>query len=159
MLVLSGWKQTRHVRDIINCYCKIAGIDLSRWNVAVESCTKAKMLQLNHQYRAKARTTDILSFKLHDHRPREPLSSQGGNLGEILICLPYIQSRFHSRSKIAGLGPVERRVERVLAHGIGHLLGYDHENLADYREMYVFERKLVSALYKQRLPRRGHWTI
>lgn len=65
--------------------------------------------KLNKEYRKKDKPTDVLSFAYDDS-------------GEVAICPAEVKNnseKFGSSFK--------KELERVLVHGILHLLGYDHE--------------------------------
>jgi len=70
-----------------------------------------RIKELNKRYRRKNRPTDVLAFEDKE------------NLGEIVICPAEIKKnakKFNSTFK--------KELNRVLIHGILHLLGYDHES-------------------------------
>jgi probable rRNA maturation factor len=100
------------------------------------------MRGLNRRFRRIDRTTDVLSFGeaipardrgaralAHIERRR---SENGGrfDLGEILIS-PEQAGRQARRGK----RPVAQEVAFLAAHGVLHLLGYEDETPAGYREM------------------------
>jgi probable rRNA maturation factor len=90
------------------------------------------MRRLNLQYRGKDYATDVLSFSFRGEKD--------GNLrllGEILVC-PDVAAKNASRWNTS----VERETRRLLAHGILHLVGYDHE--ADDGEMLRLQHRLMS---------------
>ena len=68
-----------------------------------------------------------------------PSSADGELLGDVVISLPTAarQARHHDHT---GLD----EVTHLLAHGLLHLLGYDHENDDDEREMTALTRQLVA---------------
>lgn len=87
----------------------------------------AKMKELNKKYRAKNKTTDVLSFE---------------ELNEIFICLP--QAKRQSKLLKTSL---EIELTRLLTHGIVHLKGFDHEKSAQEAErMFVLEKKILEKL-------------
>lgn len=77
------------------------------------------MRSLNRRYRGIDRTTDVLSFAL-----REGAFSylQPDLLGDIVISIP----KADQQAREAGY-PLTREIERLLVHGLLHLMGYDHE--------------------------------
>ncbi len=79
----------------------------------------------NRLYRGVGKPTDVLSFR-----------DGGGYLGDILISTEtaYNQSL---RSKTLTL---DKNVERLVLHGLLHLMGYDHET--DDGEMRALELRL-----------------
>lgn len=97
------------------------------------------MRTLNRQYRGKDRTTDVLSFSL-----REGLfdNVQPNMLGDIVISVPTaVRQAFD-----AGL-TLQQELERLLVHGLLHLVGYDHERGAAHaRSMQMKERSLLKRL-------------
>jgi len=80
---------------------------------------------LNRRYRKKDRPTDVLAF------PAEA----DGLLGDIVISLPYAARQAKRRGE-----PASREIDRLLLHGLLHLLGYDHET--DEGEMDTLEASL-----------------
>jgi probable rRNA maturation factor len=97
------------------------------------------MRTLNRQYRGKDKTTDVLSFSLREGRFR---GVQPNMLGDIVISLPMA---LHQAAD-AGF-TLQQELERLLVHGLLHLVGYDHENDATAaRTMRMKERNLLKGL-------------
>ena len=97
------------------------------------------MRSLNRRYRGKDRTTDVLSFSL-----REGMFShiQPTVLGDIVISLPAA-----ARQAAEAGHPLLREIERLLVHGLLHLLGYDHDRGPhEALRMERKERKLLKGL-------------
>jgi len=98
------------------------------------------MRSLNSTYRGKATTTDVLSFSLREGKFAH---IQPEMLGDIVISLPRAE-----RQALAAGHSISREVERLLIHGLLHLLGYDHEqNTKDARRMERKERQLLERLF------------
>jgi len=97
------------------------------------------MRSLNRRYRSKDMTTDVLSFALREGMfPR----IQPTVLGDIVISLPAA-----SRQAAEAGHPLIREIERLLVHGLLHLLGYDHERGPhEALRMERKERKLLKGL-------------
>ena len=95
------------------------------------------MRRLNHDYRRKDRTTDVLSFPMREARgPLTPL------LGDVVISLDAA-----AKQAKAGGWSLEEEVIRLLTHGVLHLLGYDHERgAAEAARMRRKERAVIKAL-------------
>jgi rRNA maturation RNase YbeY len=97
------------------------------------------MRSLNHAWRGKDRTTDVLSFSLREGafphiRP--------DMLGDIVISVPVAsrQAREEGHS-------LDREIDRLLVHGLVHLLGYDHERgPREARRMVHKERELLKGI-------------
>lgn len=86
----------------------------ARGELTIALVSDARIRTLNRTYRAKDRTTDVLSF---------PASApHHGQLGDVVI------ARGVARRQAREQGHSESTEWRVLAlHGLLHLLGYDHE--------------------------------
>ena len=112
-------------RRFLNRALRLSGGRAQELSVVV--CGDARMRALNRRYRRKDRTTDVLSF------PAGP--SAGGFLGDLVISAP--EARRQARR---GRVPFRSAMEKLLLHGLLHLLGYDHET--DDGEMDALEAKL-----------------
>jgi rRNA maturation RNase YbeY len=104
--------------------------------------TNATIKKYNRDYRQKDKPTDILSFPYHDTlkagkriKVSEP---EDENLGDLIISAAYV------KKDAVRLGiSFERRMRRLLVHGICHLLGYDHIKTSEYKVMLAKERELL----------------
>ncbi len=88
--------------------------------------------RLNRQWRGKNATTDVLSFQAGDGPGPAIL------LGDVVISYETACRR----AKASG-APIEAELDRYLAHGLLHLLGYDHASRAQAREMAAREAELL----------------
>ncbi len=94
--------------------------------------------QLNEQYRGVPRTTDVLSFALQDG---DGFAQMGPPLlGDVVISVEQAERQ---RANDVSL---EQELARLLVHGFCHLMGYDHQDDAQHREMLAHERRLLAAL-------------
>ncbi len=106
----------------------------------------ARIRTLNRTHRRIDRSTDVLSFPMHGRRrPRHgPLL-----LGDVVISLDTVRRQ----AKTEGIAAVAVG-ERLLIHGVLHLLGYDHEvSPAEARRMARRERSLAAAIGTSRRSR------
>jgi probable rRNA maturation factor len=87
---------------------------------------------LNREWRGQDRATDVLSFALSDPPGIGPL------LGDVVMSVETAARRARAEGR-----PVSRELERYLAHGLLHLLGYDHERREDARRMAAKEAALA----------------
>jgi probable rRNA maturation factor len=99
----------------------------------------AEMHALNARYRGVDRPTDVLAFAL---REGEGSTLHGDQLGDVIISLDTAARQADAR----GVSPANE-VRTLLAHGILHLLGYDHERSpAEARRMFAKQRWLIARL-------------
>lgn len=94
-----------------------------------------EMKKLNMQFRQKDKTTNVLSF------PNDDISvKQTKNIGDIAISVEYVKAEAKKEGKT-----FDDHIIHMLAHGVYHVLGYDHEN----DEMAaIMENKEINILNK-----------
>lgn len=106
-----------------------------------------RMRKLNKEYRNKNRVTDILAFpenEIEFGKSYPKRLKKTRNLGEIVICLREIKKN-SKRLKIS----FKEELNRVLIHGILHLLGYDHEKeIKEVLKMKMKEEKYLNICRK-----------
>jgi probable rRNA maturation factor len=95
--------------------------------------------QLNRRYRDKDKPTDVLSFEL-DGAESEGVGDVAQCLGDVVISLDTAARQAKSKRL-----PLLHEVRFLLAHGLLHLLGYDHARPAQKRRMDAMTRRLVAA--------------
>lgn len=96
--------------------------------------------RLNREYRGVDRPTDVLSFALQEGEPM-PEAGEETLLGDVVISLETArrQSEEYGHS-------FEREVAFLVAHGVLHLLGYDHQTEEEGREMREKEEAILVRL-------------
>ena len=80
-------------------------------------------------------TTDVMSFPMDELKPNDP---EPGILGDIVIS-PVVA---RAQAERAGHS-FEHEVMILAAHGLLHLLGYDHQELEEERVMFALQEDLV----------------
>ncbi|MBN2287771.1 MAG: rRNA maturation RNase YbeY [Candidatus Glassbacteria bacterium] len=101
----------------------------------------AEMIRrLNREYLGSDRETDVISFDLSGEGDAG-VKSRGAKtplVGDVYICVPRAV-----KQAAAYAVPVQEELLRLAAHGVLHLLGYDHRNEAESREMDRLQERLV----------------
>ncbi len=97
--------------------------------------------EINKTYRGIDRPTDVISFAFldDDENRDENLNKEGLiDLGEIYISLPKAieQAEDYGHS-------LERELDFLFVHGLLHLLGYDHMNEEDEKEMFSLQETIL----------------
>ncbi|MSR25034.1 MAG: rRNA maturation RNase YbeY [Nitrospiraceae bacterium] len=137
------WISLSGVHSLAENILKAAGA--SRSDLSLLLVGDRAMRRLNRRYRRKDRTTDVLAFPVRKHSARPvPRASRlvPALLGDIVISLPQAERQ----AKRAG-HTLEREVAVLIAHGLLHLMGYDHERSArEARRMSLRERAIARAL-------------
>ena len=94
-----------------------------------------EMKKLNMQFRQKDKTTNVLSF------PNDDISvKQTKNIGDIAISVEYVKAEARKEGKT-----FDDHIIHMLAHGVYHILGYDHEN---NENAVIMENKEIQTLKK-----------
>jgi probable rRNA maturation factor len=98
--------------------------------------------QLNKIYRKKDRPTDVLAFAM---REGDFAGLAGETLGDVVISVPTARKQ----AEEAGKGVLEE-VTMLAAHGLLHLLGWDHDTPAKDRRMRAETDRLLAAAAPRR---------
>jgi probable rRNA maturation factor len=100
---------------------------------------EAAMETLHQQWMDLPGPTDVMSFPMDELRPgREDQEPDEGVLGDIVLC-PSVAAK---QAKEAGHATAEELL-LLTTHGILHLLGFDHAEPDEEREMFELQRSLL----------------
>ena len=102
----------------------------------------AQVRELNRTHRGKDKATDVLSFPAP--RPGEGQAEEKQFLGDIAISLDTAR-----RQAAQYDAPLQNEVNRLLIHGLLHLLGHDHHESVERAAMESEERRLAAAIAMQ----------
>ncbi|MDN4481436.1 rRNA maturation RNase YbeY [Demequina muriae] len=107
--------------------------------LAILFVDEAAMEQLHLQWMDEPGPTDVLSFPMDELRPgTADAPTPAGLLGDIVVC-PTVAAR---QAATAGHTPEEEML-LLTTHGILHLLGYDHAEPEEEKEMFALQRRLL----------------
>lgn len=92
---------------------------------------------MNREYRGVDRVTDVISFALEDNS--DLVYNEIRVLGDIFICIPQMkrQANEYGHSE-------KRELAFLTVHGMLHLLGYDHMNEEDEKEMFALQELILN---------------
>jgi probable rRNA maturation factor len=113
------------------------GKDLAELEASLRLTDDEAIRELNREFRHKDKATDVLAFA---QREGPPGAADAKVLGDIVISLPTAR-RQAKRKTPAGL-LVEVRF--LASHGLCHLLGYDHRDDDEEREMNARMARLLA---------------
>jgi probable rRNA maturation factor len=119
-------------------------MDRLRVHPQAELCIKlvdeATIATLNEQWMGKEGPTDVLAFPMDELRPglvnEEP---EDGVLGDLVLCAAVAERQ----AAEAGHAPADE-IDLLTVHGILHLLGYDHAEPEEHREMFGLQARLLA---------------
>jgi probable rRNA maturation factor len=111
----------------------LATLSLPDAELSVLLTDDTEIHRLNREHRQKDKPTDVLAFAMDENVP-----DPAGILGDVVISLDTADRQARARRR-----PLIEEVRFLLAHGVLHLVGYDHAEPIEKREMVAMTRKLV----------------
>jgi probable rRNA maturation factor len=129
------------VRKIVRQVLKVEGVP-SPYEVSLVFTDSETVQQLNRDYRGVDEPTDVLAFYMLPQKGSDSyfaLPSDGvTRLGEVVVSCPQALAQAEEERH-----PLETELALLVIHGILHLLGYDHEEPQEERNMRERERELL----------------
>lgn len=108
--------------------------------LAIVLVDEGAMEQLHLQWMDEPGPTDVLSFPMDELRPgTEEAMTPAGLLGDIVLC-PQVAI---SQAETAGHTPLDEML-LLTTHGILHLLGFDHAEPDEEKEMFGIQREILA---------------
>jgi probable rRNA maturation factor len=100
---------------------------------------QSSIAELNKRWMDEEGPTDVLSFPMDELRPGDNSETAADSLlGDIVICPQVAQEQANSANK-----PVTAEIELLLVHGLLHLLGFDHADEIEHKEMFDLQQKIL----------------
>jgi probable rRNA maturation factor len=101
--------------------------------VNLKLVSSKEMMKLNEEFRERISDTNVLSFPV-----AEEIQKISGELGDIAISIPYVKTELKNLNR-----DLDDHMMHLLAHGILHLLGFDHQEDQDANIMEAQEIKYL----------------
>lgn len=95
-----------------------------------------EMTQLHIKWMDEPGPTDVLTFPMDELRPH---TNEPGILGDIVLC-PQVAIRQAESANHA----FTHEVSILGIHGLLHIVGYDHANTKDEKEMFDLQESIVA---------------
>ena len=108
--------------------------------LSVTFVDKDEIQEINKMYRDKDKVTDVISFALEEDEPEITGIEMPRVLGDIIICTDVAQEQADSYGH-----SFERELGFLVLHGFLHLLGYDHMNEQDEKQMFGRQDQILNA--------------
>ena len=106
----------------------------------------ATMSSLHEQWMDEEGPTDVLSFPMDELRPgNDDEEPEPGLLWDVVLC-PAVAAQ---QADAAGHS-TEQELDLLTTHGILHLLGYDHAEPDEEREMFGLQGELLRSWAESR---------
>ena len=119
-------------------------LDRLRIHPQAELCIKlvdpATIANLNAKYLDKPVPTDVLAFPIDELRPgRGGEDPPDGVVGDVVVCPQVAAEQAPANGHSA-----RDEMQLLTVHGILHLLGYDHAEPEEHREMFTLQARLLA---------------
>lgn len=119
-------------------------LDRMRVHPLAELCVTAvdedTIAGLNAKWMEKDGPTDVLAFPMDELRPGKVNEElEEGVLGDLVLC-PAVAAR---QAAEAGHSVLDE-LNLLTVHGVLHLLGYDHAEPAEHKEMFDLQARLLA---------------
>lgn len=106
------------------------------------------MERLHLEWMDEPGPTDVLSFPMDELRPGTPgAPTPAGVLGDIVLCPQVAQKQAADAGHSTG-----EELLLLMTHGLLHLLGFDHAEPDEEREMFGLQRTLLSGFLGKDAP-------
>ncbi len=112
-------------------------LQLQKMEVSFLLTDDARIHELNKVYRHKDKPTDVLAFAM---REGEHGALAGDVLGDVIVSIPTARRQASERD-----AALVDEVTMLLAHGLLHLLGWDHDTPSKDRRMRAETDRLCAA--------------
>ena len=135
------------ILKVVKTIAKLGGIPKNT-ELSILLVDNSYIKDLNYVYRHVNSATDVLSFAMNELSEGEPaftFTNEINVLGDIVISL----EKADEQSKEYGHS-FERELGFLVAHGLLHLLGYDHDTEAEETVMRELEKKILQAANLER---------
>lgn len=117
----------------------LAAVGEANSAMSVSLVGDAAIRALNRDTRGKDKETDVLSFPMYE--PGEEHVGEERFVGDVVISIDTAR-----RQAAEYDAPLQRELERLLIHGVLHLLGHDHMEPEERAEMEAEERRLANVI-------------
>ncbi|MDR6690964.1 putative rRNA maturation factor [Microbacterium sp. 1154] len=120
-------------------------------DVAIVLVDEGAMESLHVQWMDEPGPTDVLSFPMDELRPgSEDAPTPAGLLGDIVLCPAVAETQ-----AVAAKHSTQDELILLTTHGLLHLLGFDHAEPDEEREMFGLQRELIAGFQAVERQRRA----
>ncbi len=131
----SNWKRflikpNDYLKKRLNKLSKAPSFKRKNHEFSILLSSNKEMKKLNHQFRKKNKTTDVLSF------PTKIKNKKKIYVGDIAISFEIIKERSKKTNFFM-------EFDKLWIHGYLHLIGYDHKKYKDFKKMFKKEKLIL----------------
>lgn len=129
-------KELKGLKELLDYALNYLKINNAEFNVII--IDNERIHEMNREYRGVDRPTDVITFALEDHQDIEFEDIR--LLGDIYISIEKARSQAEEYGH-----SLKREISFLTIHGLLHLLGYDHMNEADEKEMFQLQNDILDS--------------
>ncbi|UWR53458.1 rRNA maturation RNase YbeY [Phaeobacter inhibens] len=141
---------TTHAVQAIHAVLGHFGLDADDCELSLLACDDARIMELNTEFRQKAKPTNVLSWPAEDLSSEEagdePLPPEADFTGEIPLGDIAIAYETCAREAEDAGKSLADHLRHLIVHGVLHLLGYDHIRDPDATLMERLEVQILGKM-------------
>lgn len=109
-------------------------------SVGLQFISRAKIQQMNRDFRQKNRPTDVLSFSTREGKRLPGIKGIPGpvEMGDIVVCAAVAREEARRRNM-----DVTEELVRLVVHGTLHLAGMDHATEKEEEKMFRLQEQII----------------
>ena len=130
------------IEKVINKCFEIESIKDSKLYISIILTNPKNIQEINREHRNIDKPTDVLSFPMFEKQELENIKLENPEvLGDVIISIEKVKEQ----AEEYGHG-FERELAYMVVHGFYHLMGYDHMEEDDKKEMRIKEENILNKL-------------
>lgn len=126
-----------YLQELYDLSC-LNGYNFESLTFDILFCDSRKTHQINKEYRQKDYPADIITFAIFADDEIKFVLDEDINLGEIILALDKVRDEAKKHNV-----KDEYELYFLIAHGILHLLGFDHRTEEDYNFVVGVQKKAL----------------
>ena len=134
------------IEIVINKCFEVENLIKLNLYISITLTTPAEIRKINKEFRNIDKETDVLSFPMFEKNEIDAIVEEGKNeipetIGDIIISIPKVkeQAKEYEHS-------FARELAYMAVHGFYHLMGYDHMEEEEKRQMREKEENILNKL-------------
>lgn len=142
-----GTELQKTIKSVVNAIAKLSNLP-AKSELSILLVDNNYIQDLNLIYRNQNSATDVLSFAMNELAEDEPdydFSNELNVLGDIVISMEKVQAQSEEYGH-----SMERELGFLVAHGMLHLLGFDHDTEIEEKAMHDLEEKVLKSIKLER---------
>ena len=130
------------IDKVLDACFKEEALDKTNLYISVILTNPENIRKYNNEYRNIDKETDVLSFPMFEREEIKNINSEIEEvLGDIIISIERVKEQAEEYGH-----SFERELAYMIVHGFYHLMGYDHMEEDDKKEMRIKEENILNKL-------------